>query len=193
MKKGNPSLGDEKCRDVAFATETKENQGTDRVDHIRVHPAHPNLRLLKPFFFPGLSFPPFFALFSESPDRRFLPPSFFSSSDPSGRACDGNGCGVPFFAASLAATTLRTNTKHHSQYKHPRRQSPHKGSPTLECLLNIHHVPRTSLHKPTPMIPRPSQPILCGYLSAPRQIDLVACHNLDWRERLLPHFRLNVD
>lgn len=49
---------------------------------------------------------------------------------------------------------------------------------TSECLLNVNHLPRTRLHKPTPPLPRPLQPLRSTDHPPLLQITLVPRHNL---------------
>jgi len=49
---------------------------------------------------------------------------------------------------------------------------------TSKGLLNVHHFPRTCLHKPTPPLPRPFQPCSTAHNPALLQIALVACDDL---------------
>ena len=54
-----------------------------------------------------------------------------------------------------------------------------KGGPTSKSLLNIHHLPRTRLHEPTPPTPRILQPLPTTYYPTVLQITLVPRHQLD--------------
>jgi hypothetical protein len=52
---------------------------------------------------------------------------------------------------------------------------------TGKGLLNVHHFPRTRLHKPTPPLPRPFQTCSTAHNPALLQIALVACDDLHGR------------
>lgn len=51
---------------------------------------------------------------------------------------------------------------------------------TGKRLLNIHHLPRRSLHESTPATPRPLQPMPCTHPPLTLEIAFIPRHDLDW-------------